>query len=334
MGLVLMVLSIGAPQIGKATVMMETCKDLAFSTSEDFVTRGPVPPDGNSIISEGDLLGGNCTICARNADLLAEFDVNPNHDLGLDAVDVIDVEGFLVAFSTELDSSNSGQFMAGDLLVTKGSILSSVIIIPNQALTFAFGQGAIQVDLGLDAVHFIGSQESVIGFLEAAARYTRDQWLNPEPGLLVSLLSQFEIDIWFSTEGTPGPVGRPLFLDGDVLSVVSGTVVAGNNHVLPSTVPGGIPDRGVDFGLDALTSVRTGEIIFIHFSTELLYANATTFSDGDVLLYDNGLVYTNPDLVGCFEPRANMLGLDALYLGNIQTNSIYLPLLQDSQGAE
>lgn len=152
--------------------------------------------------------------------------------------------------------------------------------------------------------------------------------------MLVSLLAEYNVDIWFSTEGTPGPVARPLFLDGDVLSALSGTVVAANKDLLPATVPAGIPDRGVDFGLDALTSIRTSGNAFIRFSTEILYANEQNFTDGDVLLFGNGLVYTNPNLVGCFEPMANMLGLDALYLGNIPTNSVYLPILQGSQQPE
>jgi hypothetical protein len=303
---------------------MEPCKELAFSTSEDFVIPDQEPPDGNPVISDGDLLGANCTVCARNTDLLAVFEVNVNHDLGLDAVDVIDVDSFLVVFSTELDSSNAGQFKSGDLLTTSG------VIIPNLALTYAFNQGVIQVDLGLDATHFIGSKRLVIGFLNAAAQYSRDEWLR-DPGLLVGLLEDYEVDIWFSTEGTPGPVTSPLFLDGDVLSAFSGTVVAANKDLLPAIVPAGIPDRGVDFGLDAVTSNRTSGNTFIHFSTEILYANEGSFTDGDVLLFGNGLVYTNPDLVGCFEPEADMLGLDALYLEIFPTNWIHLPLLGSQQ---
>jgi hypothetical protein len=323
MGLVLMALSLGAPLSGKADVAMENCSEIAYSTSEDFVSPEPL----NTTISDGDLLGANCTICARNADLLAVFDVDISHDLGLDAVDVIDVDGFLVAFSTELDSSNLGQFKAGDLLTTHGHV------IPNQALTYAFNQGAIQVDLGLDAVHFIGAQGSVIDFLEAAARYTREDWLT-DPGMLGGLLDDFSVDIWYSTEGTPGPAESPLFLDGDVLSALSGKVEVENKDLLPIAVPAGIPDRGVDFGLDALTSIRTPGDVFIHFSTELLFANEPNFSDGDVLLYGNGPVITNPDLLGCFNSQADMLGLDALYLGNIPTNSVFLPLMQGNQQPE
>jgi hypothetical protein len=326
MGLVLMVLSLGAPLSGKADVAMETCREIAYSTSEDFVSPEPL----NTIISDGDLLGANCTICARNADLLEVFDVDQIHDLGLDAVDVIDVDGFLVAFSTELDSSNLGQFKAGDLLTTQGHI------IPNRALTYAVNQGEIQVDLGLDAVHFIviEPQGSIIEFLEAASSYTREDWLT-EPGMLSGLLDEFSVDIWYSTEGTPGPVGRPLFLDGDMLSALSGKVEdVENEDLLPIAVPAGIPDRGVDFGLDALTSIRTPGDVFIHFSTELLFANEPNFSDGDVLLFGNGPVFTNPDLLGCFNSQANMLGLDALYLGNIPTNSVFLPLMQGNQQPE
>jgi hypothetical protein len=321
-----MILSIGSPQSGKANVAMETCKDIAFSTSEDFRTYGPL----NTIISDGDLLGDNCTICARNAVLLAVFEVNENHDLGLDAVDVIDVDGFLVAFSTELDSSTSGQIKAGDLLTT------NKVVIPNRALTYLFEPTGIGIsyDLGLDAVHFVGAIENIEAFLAEAGEIPREGWLDPLD-LLVGMLQNFEIDIWFSTEGTYGPVGTPIFLDGDLLSAKYGNIVASNDELLPApSVPAGIPDRGVDFGLDAVTSIRTSGDGFIHFSTELLYENDTNFSDGDVLLYDNGLVYTNPNLVGCFEPKTDMLGLDALYLGNISTNSIYLPFMQNSQGPE
>ena len=56
---------------------LSLCADLAFSTEEDFVTQGPEPPDGNPIVSDGDLLGPGCVICARNSDLMAPFDIEP-----------------------------------------------------------------------------------------------------------------------------------------------------------------------------------------------------------------------------------------------------------------
>ncbi len=66
------------------------CEGFAFSTEEDFLTQGQIPPDGNPIISDGDLLvrtsSGGVNVCARNRDLLAVFDSQV--DLGLDAVDI------------------------------------------------------------------------------------------------------------------------------------------------------------------------------------------------------------------------------------------------------
>jgi hypothetical protein len=303
-----------ASQVGPDA--LKNCTELAFSTEEDFVTGGPEPPDGNPIISDGDLLGivhnptgaPTCAVCARNADLLAgTFDVTV--DLGLDAADVIDVEAYLVAFSTELDSPNNAgaiiQFTAGDLLITNGAV------IPNVALTHLFGVG---YDIGLDAVHFVGSLEAIRGFLGEASTVSRDEYL-AVPDRLVGMLIQHEIDIWFSTEGTLGPVTAPVFLDGDLLSAAGGIIVASNDMLLPTSVPAGIVDRGVDFGLDAVASDRSLERTRIHFSTEILFDGEPSFTDGDVLKLGNGVVLTNYDLVGCFQPEAEELGLDALSVG-------------------
>jgi hypothetical protein len=283
---------------------LKYCEEFAFSTEEDFMTQGPEPPDGNPIISDGDLLGPDCVVCARNYDLLAAtFDVT--QDLGLDAADVIDVEGYLVAFSTELDSPHGDQFTAGDLLVT-----SIGVIIPNIALTHPFEVG---YDIGLDALHFVGDTESIIAFLDAVleGQMTREYWL-ANPGELAGMLGEYKIDIWFSTEGTLGTVTAPGFLDGDLLSARDGGIVAPNKDLLPSSVPAGIPDRGVDFGLDAATGNRAEDKEQVHFSTEILYEGELSFTDGDVLKYGNGVVAKNVDLIQCFEPRAKELGLDAL----------------------
>ena len=94
---------------------LEACDAGAFSTEEDFVMERGEPFDGNPYISDGDLLSTTGEVCARNADLLRVYDVQP--DLGLDAVDVIDVRDRVVAFSTELDSPR-GNFGAGDVLFT------------------------------------------------------------------------------------------------------------------------------------------------------------------------------------------------------------------------
>jgi hypothetical protein len=122
------------------------------------------------------------------------------------------------------------------------------------------------------------------------------------------------LDIWFSTEGTGPYPTQPAFLDGDLLSARDGAIVARNSLLLPPGVPAGIPNRGVDFGLDAVTCDRAGNRENIHFSTEILYKREPSFTDGDVLLILNGVVYTNKDLVHCFEPKSNFLGLDALYI--------------------
>jgi hypothetical protein len=283
---------------------LEYCREGAFSTEEDFVTQGPEPPDGNPIISDGDLLSMDGRICARNQDLTQQLDIQ-GEDLGLDAVDILDFSTYLVAFSTELDSSNVGQFTAGDLLFTNGGI------VPNYALVEPFG---IQHDIGLDAVHFIGAQKDIESFVDIVLQTNYNGWGN---GLLQDVLARYNLDIWFSVEGTEWLVGAPSILDGDLLSAASGTVVASNAVLLDPSVPAGIPVGGVDFGLDAITSldVFAGEIDTgsIFFSTEILYRGDLTFTDGDILKSGNGVIRTNEDLVKQFEPKADFLGLDALW---------------------
>lgn len=285
---------------------LKHCAEFAFSTEEDFVTHGPEPADGNPIISDGDLLGSGGVVCARNYDLLHDsFDVT--QDLGLDAVDVIDVDDYLVAFSTELDSPHGNQFTAGDLLVTNSTI------IPNVALTHRFDVG---YDIGLDAIHFMGDGEDIVAFLDEIQQYSRDHWLQ-NPSVLYQILNRHKIDIWFSTEGTKWPVEGKRFLDGDLLSAATGNIVADNGILLPADVPAGIPNRGVDFGLDAFASL-TRDLESArergYFSTEILFEDDFSFSDGDVLHVANGIAATNDVLVGPFEPKAKDVGLDALWV--------------------
>ena len=203
--LLLMLTVSGAVQAQVGQAALRNWEELAFSTEEDFVTRGPEPADGNPIISDGDLLGSGCAVCARSADLLGPLDVS--FDLGLDAADVIDVETYLVAFSTELDFS-SPLFTAGDLLVTNGAI------IPNVALLHQTG---VSIDLGLDAVHFKGTRADIMSFLTfiMSQGLNRAYWVS-NPGSFAGMLVEFSIDIWFSTEGTAPSPGLPGFLDGDL----------------------------------------------------------------------------------------------------------------------
>ncbi len=283
-------------------VVTAVCRDVFFSTEEDFVTQGPEPPDGNPIISDGDLLGPDCVVFARNRELLAVF--KSEQDLGLDAADVVGLEKRLIAFSTELDDPR-GRFTAGDLLVTNGAV------IPNRALLANFAIDK-RSDLGLDAIHFVGDLNRIIEFLDYASSVDRDKW-EGNPGMLPQMLEEYGIDIWFSIEGTASEIEMGLLLDGDLLSA-QGYIVARNALLLPSTVPAGIPNRGVDFGLDAVTANRRGSRQLIRFSTEILYEGRLAFSDGDVLLFGDGVVCTNEDLIHCFEPKTKDLGLDALSL--------------------
>ena len=294
---------------------LAACKELGFSTEEDFITQGPKPPDGNPIISDGDLLGPNHAVCARNAELLAPWKVQA--DLGLDAVDIVSTDLSLVSFSTELDDP-TGRFTAGDLLATNG------MVIPNQTLLTKF---QISRDMGLDGLQFIGPVQGIIDFLNRAAVISRAQWL-ANPGLLFELLQTFNVDIWISTESTQmqGAVGAPI-LDGDLLSVGAGTIVVHQADLLPLAVPAGLPARGVDFGLDAVAASRNGDIRTIRFSTEILYRKEPSFTDGDVLKKGDGIEYLNGTLVAPFEPYAKFLGLDALHINlpATATRPGYLP---------
>jgi len=182
------------------------------------------------------------------------------------------------------------------------------VVIPNGALLASFG--IYRADLGLDAVQFVGDLERIVKFLDDVSQVSREEWVK-NPRMLPGMLKEYDIDIWFSTEGT-SPDGRRSFLDGDLLSARDGVVVAHNSLLLPGSVPAGIPDRGVDFGLDAVTTSRDGDIKTIRFSTEILYRGRPAFTDGDVIFFGNGVVCTNDDLISCFEPRTKELGLDAL----------------------
>ncbi len=296
------------PVLGKVgPSALLACRDAAFSTEEDFITQGPEPADGNPRISDGDLLSPNGVVCARNADLLSVFSPQtPLPDLGLDAVDIVDAQNYLVAFSTSLDDPN-GRFTAGDLLVTNGAI------IPNVALVNLFG---VSYDIGLDEVKFTGKLDGIKAFLAEASDRARDYWL--EQGRLRDALQRREIDIWFSTEGTWTPAGAAGFLDGDILSAATGTIVVSQSAILPTSVPAGIPNRGVDFGVDAFAVPRNGNREQLYFSTEILYEapkeDGLSFTDGDVLLMGDGVISLNWSLIAAFEPKARMLGLDALFI--------------------
>ena len=302
------------PSDAQALPPVSACAGGAFSTEEDFMARDVKIFDGNPYISDGDMLSFDGQVCMRNQNLTAAwFAAAPGPDLGLDALDVLDVSNVerpLIAFSTEVDDV-SGRFTSGDLLFTPGSV------IPNIALVNPFGIGW---DIGLDGVQFVGDITNIIKFVNGLPNHPRDEFVR-NPGLLASLLKEFNIDIWFTVEGTAAIGTKSQVLDGDLLSAATGTIVVPQSGLLPAGVPAGLPDRGVDFGLDGVASQRDPKAALetLFFSTEILFDDAkASFTDGDVLRLGDGIERTNWDLIQPFHPLADFLGLDALSLGAAQ----------------
>lgn len=279
-------------------VELDGCEELAFTIEEDFVPRNAdVVPDGIEYVSDGDLLGQD-RVCARNWQLLEPLDLVGFGDMGLDAVDILDYERGIVAFSVELDVPRD-ILSDGDLLITTGAI------IPNRVFVEQFD---VRHNVGLDAVHFVGDPDMILEFVFEATEISREDWSS---NLMLELLEGYDIDIWYSLEGTLGE-SPDLILDGDILSLRSMGVVIPQVALFPSGIPAGIPDRGVDFGADALTSSREIDRSAVLFSMELDHETRIAASDGDVLSLSGSVVLTNADLLAIYEPEAGM-GLDGLW---------------------
>ena len=284
------------------------CRGTVFSTEEDFVSPVGEAHDGNPVISDGDLLayqpGGSVAICARNPDLLRPgVLLEVEGAMGLDAVDVIDARAGIIAFSTELDEP-FGIFGHGDILFPDGTIIPNAVLVANHPL---------RANAGLDAVHFVGRSDAIREAIKLAASIGRDQ-LTQDPQTFIERIKELEVDIWFSVEGTSEPPNGPAVLDGDLLSVF-GSKIAPQNVMLSPPIPAGILDRGVDFGVDAVTGDRRGNRERIQLSTEILYrGRPQPFTDGDVLRIEGAIAITNDTLLAPFKPRARFLGLDALSL--------------------
>ncbi|MEZ4675484.1 MAG: hypothetical protein R2932_14725 [Caldilineaceae bacterium] len=288
------------PVSAQSTANLGACDEFAYSTEEDFITQGPLPADGNPLISDGDLLSRNGALCARNWQLLQKWEIKA--DLGLDAADLLFVDGGMVIFSTELDDPQ-GRFTEGDLLTTNGAI------IPNQALLTSFQVG---YNLGLDGLHLVGDVKDIDTFLKVAADTEPKEWLNGK--ILPAWLERYGIDIWFSVEGTELRAAAVPIYDGDLLSARDGIVVLRQDQLLPASVPAGIPNRGVDFGLDGITGARKPDRSSMRFSTELLYRKDPAFTDGDILRVGNGVEIPHHTIIAPFEPKARFQGVDALYM--------------------
>jgi len=288
----------------KATPPVSACAESAFSTEEDFIAQDVKIFDGNQHVSDGDMLSVSGQVCMRNADLTAAWfagAVAP--DLGLDALDILDIGKPIIAFSTEVDHP-AGAFTSGDLLFTPG------YVIPNIALVNPFN---ITWDIGLDGVQFIGKIDDILTFVNALPNAPREV-LVKNPGLLRELLVRYNVDIWFTVEGTAFIGTRSQVLDGDLLSAATGTIVYPQSALLPADVPAGLPNRGVDFGLDGIATPRDRDLALksLWFSTEILYdGEKTSFTDGDVLRLGDGVQIPNYELIKNFHPAADFLGLDA-----------------------
>lgn len=302
------------------------CATGAFSTEEDFIAHTePLPYPGNAYVSDGDMLSLAGKVCMRNADLTtAWFGGAVGPDLGLDALDILDIEKPIIAFSTEVDDPKL-RFTSGDLLFTPGWA------IPNIALVKPFN---INWDIGLDGVQFIGKIEYILNFVNGLSDYPRDKFLQ-DPGLLQTLLNQNKIDIWFTIEGTAAIGTHGQVLDGDLLSAATGTIIVSQAALLPANVPAGLPVRGVDFGLDGVMTPRDPDLALqaLRFSTEILYNGETSFTDGDILLLGDGVVTTNSALIQSFHPAADFLGLDALSRGVVPPPPPNAPNIQKLCGA-
>ncbi len=293
---------------GSALAQGPGCRGLLLSTSEDFFMQDTEDQDGNRVVSDGDLLAfdagsGGTTICRRNRELLAAFDI-PRIDFGLDAVAAVDRQREILVFSTELDDPKR-RFTAGDLIFTTG------LVIPNQVLTQRFD---LAHDIGLDAVSLLGGEREWRQFMEKFGGMSREEMLRQRREVL-GFLEEAKMDILFSTEGTAPSVEQPRFIDGDLLSAVSGTIFRANSALLPA-LPAGIPSRGVDWGLDAYTfgeGLQSRGAMEL-FSTEIVGEAEGPFTDGDALGVGPVVVAKNFELLKSLTPATFDLGLDALHM--------------------
>lgn len=287
---------------------LKLCEKGAFSTEEGFKASVSTY-DNNRQISDGDILSVDGQLCARNVDLMQVFGTG-EVDLGLDAVDIIDFESRLIAFSTELDDPRHN-FTDGDILTTSGSV------IPNHALLASFETNygyQVNSNLGLDALQFVGDPDAIQELFEIAHGFAPGDW---QGTTLQATLDELHVDIWFSIESSWIPtseVSTPL-LNGDILSARDGTVVMSQHDLLNILeIPAGVQEGGVNLGLDALAAGRGGDVSLLIFSTKILYNGEPSFTDGDLLWHGGNILNNNRELVSLFRPSVDFLGLDALWM--------------------
>ncbi|MEZ4675482.1 MAG: hypothetical protein R2932_14715 [Caldilineaceae bacterium] len=199
--------------------------------------------DGNPYISDGDVLGFSGVVCARN-----KIYYPP-----LPWAAIYPIWGWMrwrssIFPATLLPSPPSSMIRRASL---RAAICS--LRLAWRSPTWPSSTPLASTTIGLDGVQFIGERERIIKFVNGLANVPRDAFLEA-PERLRRLLEELDIDIWFSTEGTYGDARDPKILDGDLLSVRTATIIANNGDLLPATVPAGLPNRGVDFGLDAVVA--------------------------------------------------------------------------------
>lgn len=290
------------------------CEGLLLSTENAFTTQGQIPDDGDPQISDGDLLvveqlGQSGRLCARNIELLKAWSRGSGEempDLGLDAVDHLDPDRGVIAFSTESDDPY-GQIYHGDLLLTNGAIL------PNEALTHLF-EVAGQSDLGLDAVHFVGAADALVDLADVLAQYDRATWL-ANPDELAALLASMQVDLWFSTEFGVADAAVP-FTDADMLSVAKGVVLATGEELIHPDGYHVEPPPADYWGLDALSASRSEEAWALkrrlYLSTERSRQSRPLFDEADLLLAGGRVDVAAAVLLKPFTDQVEV-GLDAFY---------------------
>jgi hypothetical protein len=221
------------------------------------ITNGFTPTNGGSIVRAGDVLSQSGRIVRSNTRLIESVGItNPLAVLSVDAFDITPGGEILFSMSRGSASPTLGTLREGDLLSDRGRVFKS-----NQQLTAAFVIQPVVPDVGLDAVHVLGSGE---------------------------ILFSIRTNIFSEAKGVT-------LHHGDVLSN-SGQIVKSNQQLLAKFHPA---NASTDYGLDALYVWPNGEMWFST-ATEFQDAVFGSVSDGDLLSTEGIIVFKNAELVSEF----------------------------------
>ena len=300
-------------------------REIWFSTKSFF--KATAGPETSNIIEGGDLISNSGRLVKRNADLFTSVGAFPPvPDLGLDAVDIL--PGGEIAFSLESDitSNTLGLLQHGDLLSTRGRILSR-----NQDLLAQFDLQPPAPDVGLDAVHVSDTGEILFSiptnvFSERLGVMLHRGDLLSTNGTVVranhQLLARFHPakatndygldalyiwpggEIWFSTEDGFDDAVLGSISSGDLLSD-EGYIVFDNLELLNAFAPANAPS---DIGLDALyvvtdaTPPTQAPRLAIQVSTSTGSAGVAWQGQGRVFQVERAAIVTGP-----FQPLSPIL---------------------------